>query len=503
MGAGPYFARVWLRTNWLLVGLGLVACGDAAEIPASAAQPLRQPNIVWIVAENFSLDFGCYGASNVSTPHIDSLAAQGTRFTRAFSTSPVCAPSRSAFMTGMYQTATDTHNMRSHRQDDFRLPPGVRPITHRLHDAGYTTANVERIAERVVGTGKLDLNFVNEGPLYQNNAWQQAIARQPFFVQINTPEAEYDIYDRQSRLKPRVPWVGEEVHPQVATEHNVTPPAYFPNHPLARQEWARYLNSASGLDVRVGWILEQLERDGLADDTIVMFFADNGRMEPRGIHWCTRSGLQVPLIIRWPKNFPAPINAPSGSVDERLVSLLDVTATTLYLAGIERPLGMHGRPLYGPEAEPSRSFAFSARDRIDETVIRQRSVTDGRFHLVRTYTAGASFASLNRYKEKCFLVQPLLRELQAGGRLRPAEAGFFEPFPYEGLYDIEADSDELHNLVNSLESLHQHKLAALRGALDAWIVETNDRGVLPEPEHVVRPFTQEMHDWFGTPTWAK
>src|SRR3954471_17188690 len=128
----------------------------------------KQPNILWLIGENLSHDLACYGGPNVHTPHLDRLAKEGVRYKRAFATNPACAPSRSAFFTGMYQTTTDTHAMRSHRSDDFRLPAGVRPITHRLHDAGYFTANLKSIGNLEIGTGKLDLNFVNEGPIYDD-----------------------------------------------------------------------------------------------------------------------------------------------------------------------------------------------------------------------------------------------------------------------------------------------------------------------------------------------
>ena len=263
----------------------ILACLTGVIQPAGSLAQAKQPNILWIVGENFKLDLGCYGAKNVSTPHLDGLAAAGVRYTRVFSTSPVCAPSRSAFLTGMNQTTTDMHHMRSHRDDDYRLPAGVRPLTHWLQDKGYFTANIKTIGDRVVGTGKLDLNFVNEGPIYQSDDWSKLKSNQPFFAQINTPEAEYDIYDRKSASKPRVEWVGEHVHRRIATEHNVTPPPYYPDHPVTRQEWARYLNSVSGMDVRIGWVLEQLRKEDLYDDTVILFFADNGRLEARGIHW--------------------------------------------------------------------------------------------------------------------------------------------------------------------------------------------------------------------------
>jgi arylsulfatase A-like enzyme len=483
-----------------MVRLGIVCCGLVLLGPLSLrAQEARRPNILWIIGENLALDLGCYGAKNVRTPHLDGLAAEGVRYTNVFSTSPVCAPSRSAFMTGMSQTSTDTHNMRSHRSDDFRLPAGVRPITHWLQDGGYFTANVKQIGDKVVGTGKLDLNFVNEGPIYQSDDWSQLSSRRPFFATINLPEAEYDIYDRQSAAKPRVLWVGEDEHPRVATPENVTPPPYYPDHRITREEWARYLNSVSGLDVRVGWILERLERDGLADDTIVIFFADNGRLEARGIHWCWDSGLHVPMIIRWPKNFPAPPQIRPGQVDERVISLLDLTATTLWMAGVSRPPLMQGRILLGERADPPRTYAFSARDRIDETVIRLRSVRDARFHYIRNFTPGTGFATLNRYKEKCFLVQPLMRELLAAGKLSGPPAELMQPFPDELLYDTATDPHEIRNLAALAE--HRETLARLRAALDAWIVETGDLGVWPEPPEVIAPFEQEMHDWFGTPAW--
>jgi len=475
----------------------------AGVLVASCESP-RRPNIVWIVAENINLDLGCYGARHVKTPNLDRLANEGVRFTRVFATAPVCAPSRSAFMTGMYQTTTDTHNMRSHRNDDFRLPPGVRPLTHWLQDAGYSTFNIGTILRMLVGTVKLDLNFVNEGPIFQSSNWADLKSRQPFFAMINTPEVEYDIYDRKTAQKVRVEWVGEKEHPQIARPDEVTPPPYFPDHALAREEWARYLNSVSGLDVRVGTILNALKRDGLEDDTIVIFFADNGRLDVRGIHFCYDSGLHVPLIIRWPKNFPAPADIRAGSVNDRVISLLDLTATTMDMAGSKRPPLMQSRILLGPNADPPRQVAFSARDRIDETVNRIRSVRDERYRYNRNFMPEQSLAALNRYREKCFLVMPLARKLSAEGKLSGPALSLVAPrLPVEELYDTQTDPFEINNLAASTRAEHRQALARLRTALDVWITETGDRGQILEPREVVTPFEQEMHDWFGTPEWHK
>ncbi|MBA4192409.1 MAG: sulfatase [Planctomycetaceae bacterium] len=444
--------------------------------------------------------------SGSSTPHLDRLAKEGVRYTHTFATNPACAPSRSAFFTGMYQTTTDTHHMRSHRTDAFRLPTGVRPVTHRLKDLGYHTANIETIGKAVVGSGKLDLNFVNEGAIYHPNsgAWESLAKQQPFFAVVNAVESEYDIYDRKSGTKKRVEWVGEREHTQHATAKDVTPPPYYPDHPVVREEWARYLNSVSGMDARFGKVLEQLRKDGLEDDTIIIFFGDNGRLDPRGIHWCYDSGLRVPMIVRWPKNFPCPAQIKSGTIDHRLISLIDVTATTLTLAGGTKPPLMQGRVFLGNRVDPPRSYVFSARDRIDETRQTIRSVRDARFHYIRTISEGPTFASLNRYKEKCFLTMSVMRELLDKGELKGPPRELMErKGPCEELYETTTDPHEVVNLVGSKKPEHVEALARLRAAFDTWRTETGDRGNEPESGVDLTAVTDEMHKWFGTPSWDR
>ncbi|TDU71132.1 arylsulfatase A-like enzyme [Prosthecobacter fusiformis] len=488
--------------------LFILSLGLSLMLPMAshAAESMRRPNILWLIGENLSHDLGCYGAKNVHTPNLDALASEGVRYTRVFATNPACAPSRSAFFAGMYQTTTDTHPMRSHRDDDFRLPEGVRPVTHRLKDAGYYTANIKTVGQDTVGTGKLDLNYVNEGSIYHegSSAWETVKNRQPFFAVVNAEENEYDIYDRKSAEKERVEWVGESIHVQHAKPESGTPPPYYPDHPVVRQEWARYLNSVSGMDLRFGKVLAQLRAEGLEDNTIIIFFGDNGQLEPRGIHWCYDNGLRVPMIIKWPKNFPAPTQIKAGTVDERIHSLIDVTATTLALAGLPKPALMQGRVFLGDLAEAPRTFAFSARDRIDETQQRIRSVHEERYHYIRTISSGPTFASLNRYKEKCFAIMPVMRDLHAQGKLTgPALELMQRTGPCEELYDTEADPHEINNLAGSQEPTHREALIRLRAALDAWMVETGDRGAVPEAPEVVAPFAGEMHQWFGTPAWAQ
>lgn len=482
--------------------VSLLAVG-AMTARSSANEP-RPPNILWLVGENIALDLGCYGQKLVHTPNLDRLAAEGMRYTHAYCTAPVCSASRSAFMTGMYQTSIGAHNARSHRDDGYRLPDGIRPLTHRLRDAGYFTANVKFIDGQEVGTGKVDLNFTWEGNLFDSESWTDLKTHQPFYAQVNSLEVEYDIYDRKCASKQRVTWVGEERHLRLATPENVTPPPYYPDHPISRQEWARLLNSVSGMDQRIGQVLDRLRADGLADDTIVVFFADNGRLEARGIHCCTDSGLHVPLIIHWPKNYPAPPSYRSGTVNERVVSLLDLTATTLAWAGIAKPPAMQSRVFLAKDRDEPRTYAFGARDRIDETVQRIRSVHDQRYHYVRNFMPERPFTSLNRYKEKCFLVMPLMRQLHAEGKLDPVPAALMAPrLPDEELYDTERDPYEIRNLAGSPEPTNQTVLRRMRGELDRWIEETKDQGAVLEPPEVVAPFEREMDAWFGTPAWAR
>ncbi|HEY5315507.1 MAG TPA: sulfatase [Pirellulales bacterium] len=479
----------------------LAVCSIVWLVGLTAHAAERSPNILWLIGENIDLDLGCYGAQHVSTPNLDRLAREGVRWTRAFATAPVCSASRSAFMTGMYQTTIGAHNARSHRDGGHPLPPGVRTVMARLKNAGYFTANVRRVGNHTVGTGKVDLNFDVTPQLFDSDDWSALANHQPFFAQVNSPEVEYDIYDRQSARKPRVTWVGEAEHAPIAKPEAVKPPPYYPDHPIVREEWARYLNSVSGMDRRIGIVLKQLELDGLTDDTIVIFFADNGRLEPRGIHWCYDSGLHVPLIVRWPRNFPPPAGFQPGTVSEAMVSLIDVTAATLALASVPIPALMQGRNFLDPKV-PARTMAFSARDRIDETVQHIRTVRTSQYRYIRNFMPEQSFTALNRYKEKCFPIMPLMRQLHAAGKLSGAPAALMAPrLPDEELYDLAADPFEIHNLATSPDEDQRRTLVNLRSAVQRWIVETADQGERLERPEVVAPFAQEMDNWFGTPAW--
>jgi N-sulfoglucosamine sulfohydrolase len=430
------------------------------------ATAVDRPNILWLIGEDFSPDLGCYGTKEVSTPNLDRLAGQGVRYTRYFTTAPVCSTSRSAFMTGMYQTTIGAHNHRSHRDDGYQLPAGVRVITDWMRDAGYFTANIRQLPENFGfnGSGKTDWNFTYEGNPFDSDRWDDLKGHQPFMAQINFQETHRAFHA-----------------PPHADPKKVVIPPYYPDHAVTREDWAKYLDAATELDRKVGLILKQLEDDGLADSTVVFFTSDHGQAHVRGKQFCYDSGLRAPLIIRWPSRFLLPRHFTPGTVDERLLISLDLAPTMLTIAGSNQPRKMQGRPIFGDNAErQSRPYAFGARDRCDETVFRFRTARSERYRYIHNFTPERPFLQANAYKERSYPVWNLLKELDAAGQLTPLQKKLTAPtMPAEELYDIVADPYETKNLADSPE--HQSVLIEMRAAVDRWIDESNDQGRQLEP----------------------
>lgn len=437
----------------------------ALPFTAFAANP--KPNILWLIAEDMGPALGCYGQKEVSTPNLDRFAAAGVRYTRAYTTAPVCSASRSAFLTGMYQTTLGAHNHRSHRDDGFRLPEGVKVLPEWMRAAGYFTANVVALPTGFRGSGKTDWNFTPPEKPFDSKDWSDLASHQPFYAQVNFQETH-----RTFRA------------PKRADPAKVELPPYYPDHPVARTDYAAYLDAATELDRKIGLVLAQLEKDGLADNTIVMFFGDHGEAMVRGKQFCYEEGLHIPLLIRWPKNFPTPAHFQAGKVDDRLIEAIDFAPTMLTLAGAPVPPKMQGRVFLGDKAAPPREYAFGARDRCDETVFRLRTVRDARYRYIRNFTPDRPFLQKNDYKEKQYPVWTLLPQLHAEGKLTPAQAALCAPtMPSEELYDLTTDPHEIHNLAT--EPTHAATLQRLRAVLEKWIEDTGDQGRTPEPTEVV------------------
>ncbi|HEY7155611.1 MAG TPA: sulfatase [Gemmataceae bacterium] len=452
-----------LRVLALLMGVAL------AGMPGGAAAAERRPNILWLIAEDMGPDaVGCYGGAQVWTPNLDKMAADGVRYTRAFTTAPVCSASRSAFMTGMYQTTIGAHNHRSHRDDGYKLPDGVRVLTDRMRDAGYFTANIVNFPAHFgfKGTGKTDWNFTYEGKRFDSREWSDLKKHQPFYAQVNFHETH-----RPYRA------------PKRADPSKVVFPPYYPDHPITRADWAAYLDSATELDRKIGLILKQLEADGLAENTVVLFFGDHGQSHVRGKQFCYDSGLHIPLLIRWPKGHPVPKHFKSGTVDDRLLAAIDFAPTMLDIAGVKKPDKMQGEIFLGDRADPPRKYVFGARDRCDETVFRFRTVRDARYRYIRNFTPEKPFMSPNAYKERAYPVWNLMKKLHAEGKLTPVQEVLTAPtMPPEELYDLKKDHYEVNNIAKDPE--HQAKLKELRTAVAKWIVDSDDQGRIFEPPEV-------------------
>ncbi len=454
----------------------------AALVLLTGAQDrVARPNVLWLIGEDLGPELGCYGTEQVWTPNLDRLAKDGMRYTRAFTVAPVCSPSRSAFMTGMYQTTIGAHNHRSHRDDKFGLPDGVRVITDWLRPAGVHTANLIQLPTALgfKGTGKTDWNFHYGGPAvegkekqvldfarakaFDTEAWGDLKTHQPFYAQINFQETHRKFHA-----------------PKRADPAKVSLPPYYPDHPVTRADWAEYLDSATELDRKVGLVLKQLEDDGLAESTVVVFFGDHGQSQVRGKQFCYESGLHIPLLIRWPSKFPAPKGYTAGTVDDRLLEAIDLSATTLSILGVDKPAAMQGRVFLGDKAEAPRELVFGARDRCDETVDRIRTVRDRRYRYIRNFMPERPLLQRNRYKERSYPVWNLIKELAGEGKLTPEQAFLAAPTrPAEELYDLEKDPYEIRNLAASPE--HADTLKRLQRELERWIEATKDQGRTPEP----------------------
>lgn len=435
------------------------------SVAADSLSDAPKPNFLWLVAEDTGPSaYSCYGEQvAAATPAIDSLAAHGVRYTRFFTTAPICSPSRSAFMTGMYATSIGAHQHRT--RDKQLLPTGVRPLTDWLREAGYFTANVMQLPSGLGfrGTGKNDWNFRVGGKAFDSTNWADLKSHQPFLAQINFEETH-----RPFRA------------PRSTDPSTVRLPPYYPDHPVTRRDYARYLDAAKELDRKIAALLEQLDRDGLASNTVVIFMGDNGEAHVRGKQFCYEEGLRVPFIIRWPTALTPPKHFIPGTVDDRLLEAIDVAPTLLRLAGGVVPPRMQGRPFLGEQAGLPREFAFGARDRCDETDMRIRTVRDVHYRYIRNFTPDTPLLAPNSYKENLYPVWNLLEELNAGGGLTPPQAVLCAPrLPAEELYDLSADPHEIQNLAASDEPEHRAALQRLRAALEKWIDETNDPGHTP------------------------
>lgn len=410
----------------------------------------ERPNVLWIISDDLSPELGCYGYPDVETPNIDRLASEGTMFTKAFSTSPVCSASRTAFQTGLYQTTVGGHHHDT--RDKKPLPGFATTVTDEMQKAGYFASNGKGTTEELKRPAKSHLNWTYESKeFFDGTDWTQRDKSQPFFAQVQIKEPHREFVK------------SEKEYP------NAPIPPYYPEHAITTADWANYLASIEVLDSRVGEILDRLDAEGLTKNTLVLFFGDHGRPHVRGKQWLYDGGIWVPLIARWPEKVEA------GLVDERLVSLIDLMPTTLAAVGAPIPENLVGENLFDPEFE-GHDAIFAARDRCGDAPDRIRAVRTQDFKYIRNYHPEIAYMQHSGYKRGSYPVDTLMRVLHAKGEW---DSPFMaETKPKEELYDLNADPWEMNNLADDPE--HAETLADLGKALDEWIDRTNDQGAVDE-----------------------
>ncbi|MFC7293074.1 sulfatase [Hirschia litorea] len=478
-------ARSAMRMGLTCLMLGAFASVACAKTPANevelAASEIvqdKRPNILWIMSEDMGPELGIYGTPETITPNLDALAKKGQVYEQAFTNAPICSISRSSLYTGMYQTSIGAHQHRTPEDRKKPLPEGVKLLTDHFRDAGYFTSLIKKI-ERDDGPdgwfeGKLktDWNFTYEGEPYDTNALSDLKANQPFFAHVQFPETHRGKdWDNAKNVID---------HP--ADPAKVDLPPYYPDTPTARDDWADYLDAVMAFDRKSGVVLRRLKEEGLDKNTIVIVLSDHGRAMVRGKQWLYDSGLHIPLFIYIPEGLEKPKGYKAGSRTDMMVSGIDITATTLELAGIDPGLVMQGRAFLGDDAV-QRTYTFAARDRADETVDYMRSVRDARYRYIRNYMPERPYTQLNGYKEAQY---PVLREmfrLYRDGKLGQIPSLFMAPKkPVEELFDTKTDPHNVVNLAN--DPKYAAKLVEMRAALATWEVETNDQGRFPEPADI-------------------
>jgi len=423
-----------------------------------------KPNVLWIYGEDLYPDLACYGNQTVQTPVLDHFASEGVLYTNAYATSPVCSPSRSAMITGRYQTSFGAHNHRSCRQKPLDANIGL--VTEYFREAGYFTCNSS--GPPYQQPGKTDFNFLRTNP-FDGVHWSERQTDQPFYAQINITDTHRDFS----------PDLANPINPK-----QVDLPPYYPDHPLIQKDWAMWLESIQIFDRKVGQILRCLEKDGLKSNTIVFIISDHGRAHIRDKQFLYDGGIRIPCIVRWPDRIG------EGSICDDLVSGIDFAPTSLSLCGLDIPEGMEGNVFLGKDAQ-EREYVVSARDRCDGTVDRIRCVRTKTQKYIRNHHPDRPYMQFNGYKKQQYPLWTLLPLLNRIGLLSDAQQNFLEPNrPYEEFYDLMLDPYEIDN--RATDNKIRKDLAYLSDLLDSWTNNYGDQGTITENPEIVAAEANKM-----------
>ncbi|MBB5686352.1 sulfatase-like hydrolase/transferase [Sphingobium boeckii] len=450
--------RALSRRN--VLGRG-VAGGMAVSFPplalaaARPATPKGLPNILWMVSEDNNPYLGAYGDPIAHTPHLDALAKKGVLYRNAFSNAPVCATSRFGILTGVH---AESCSPAQHMRANAHLPKQLKTYPEYLREAGYYCLN----------NFKTDYNCdIDPKIIWDDNSrtaqWRNRPAGKPFMAVFNdlTTHESQIFFKTEGRVKPE----------------DVRVPAYLPDTPEVRTDLSSYYNRIEMMDANCGKRLAALEADGLAEDTIVFYYSDNGGVMPRSKHYSYDEGYRTCLMIYVPPKWQHLAPAPAGSVVNSPVSYIDLVPTLLSLIGQPKAPHMVGRALLGPYAGSPEKFAFGANDRQGERYDFNRTVCDGRYRYIRNYLPDVAWGTPMSYSWVAKSYQSWERAHDAD-RLNPAQDRFFQTKPYEEFYDLGTDRDQVRNLIG--DPAQAGRIAAMRSALDRHMVKINDNGFIPE-----------------------
>ncbi len=444
-----------MQTRTPLRSAAMCAALAAAALGAASAEP---PNILWITCEDTGPQLGCYGDAYAVTPNLDRLAARGLRYRTGWSNAPVCAPARTAIISGVYPTSTGAEHMRS----EVPLPGFMRMYPQLLREAGYYCTNHT----------KQDYNLAARGRVWDDTSgkahYKNRPAGRPFFAIFNLTVTH------ESRIRARP-------HTLVHDPAKVHLPAYHPDTPEVRHDWAQYYDNVTTMDAQAGKILRELDESGLAETTIVFFYGDHGSGMPRSKRWPYDSGLHVPLIVYVPAKLAAlaPKDYRPGGESRRLVAFVDLAPTLLSLAGVSPPPWMQGRAFMGAHAVEGPKYLHGFRGRMDERYDMVRSVRNERYVYVRNYMPHLVYGQYIDYMFQTPTTR-VWKQRYDEGTLTAVQARFWEPKPPEELYDLDADPDETRNLAGSAE--HRAVLEELRAAQREHALRIRDVGFAPEAE---------------------
>ncbi|MBC8357264.1 MAG: sulfatase-like hydrolase/transferase [Planctomycetes bacterium] len=435
----------------------LITSGLYSALATAAKDPPR-PNVLWITSEDNGPHLGCYDDNYATTPSLDDFAARGMIYRTCWSNAPVCAPARTTIISGMYPTSLGAEHMRSMTRlpDDFKMYPQY------LREAGYYCTN----------RSKEDYNLEKPGEVWDESSgkahWKNRSDAQPFFAIFN------HTISHESKLRTRP-------HKAVHDAAKVRVPAYHPDTPEVRQDWAQYYDRITEMDALAGKNLQEIAAAGLADDTIVFYYGDHGSGMPRSKRWPYNSGLQVPLIVYIPEKFKhlRPDDYVAGGATDRPVSFVDLAPTLLSVCGIEPPAHMQGHAFAGKFTTRRQDYVYGYRGRMDERYDMVRSVGDGRYVYIRNYMPHKIYGQYIDYMFQTPTTR-VWNEMFDAGELNEAQSHFWKTKPGEELYDLKSDPDEVNNLANSLT--HQELLQRMRKAQQDLAVKTRDLGFLPEGE---------------------